>query len=364
MDAREQKAKEELRKILGRANSMPVDALMYLADIGASKIAKGVVKFADFSEQMVKDLGEDILPFMQQIYNKSIANFNIASEKITPKRLTQAEKLVNKAVNDKTISQDVADELLDLTKRLVNAAGDSKFEASMNLQVALNRLEQPTFAQMISSAHYQAMLLNPLTVMRNIIGNEVFYRVDRASKLLAVPIDIARSKLTGSNRTIVFNTGQFQWGNFINPTKDYVKGMKLGTKSGWKGVNPLGINTAYDIKSPAFSSQASNLGLLKKAFVSKFNPLHWTEKVLGVTMRSFDTAGYMRAYSQALREQATLRAMNEGLKGKAMREAAERYFLQADDNMIAIAENYGKYAPFQATTALARGLPKQHAGLN
>jgi hypothetical protein len=364
MAKQEAEAKKRIEARRNRANSLPVDIFYDYVVIGASKIAKGTVKFSDFSEQMIKDLGEEVRPYMQQIYNKAVENFNITSEKITPTRLSQAEKIVNKAMTNKSLSQTEADELMDLTKRLVNAAGDSKYEASMNLQVVLNKLEQPTFAQMLSSTHYQAMLLNPLTVMRNIIGNEVFYRVDRASKLLAVPIDIARSKLTGGQRTIVFNTGQFQWGNFMNPTKDYGKGMKLGAKAGWKGVNPLGINTAYDIKSPAFSSEASNLGLLKKAFVSKFNPLHWTEKVLGVTMRSFDTAGYMRAYNQALREQATLKAVNEGLKGRALQNAAERYFLQADDNMVSIAEQYGKYATFQDNTALARGLTKFKDGLN
>ncbi|MDF2854234.1 MAG: hypothetical protein K0Q87_85 [Neobacillus sp.] len=364
MGKQEAEAKKRIEARRNRANSLPVDIFYDYTVIGASKIAKGAVKFADFSEQMVKELGDEIKPYMQQIYNKAVDNYNITSSKVSPKRLTQAEKIVNKAMENETLSPAAAEELMELTKRLVNATGDSKFLASMDLQVALNKLEQPTFAQMISSTHYQAMLLNPLTVMRNIIGNEVFYRVDRVSKLLAVPIDIARTSITGGKRTIVFNTGQFRWGNFMNPTKDYGKGMKLGTKAGWKGVNPLGLNTAYDIKSPAFSSLSPNLGFVKKALVSKFNPLHWTEKFLGVTMRSFDTAGYMRAYNQTLREQATLRAMNEGLKGKAMREAADQYFREADDNMIAIAEQYGKYATFQDNTALAKVLTKGKEGLN
>jgi hypothetical protein len=364
MSKQEEAAKKRIEARKSRANSLPVDIFYDYSVVGASKIAKGTVKFADFSEQMVKELGDKVKPYMQQIYNESVKNFNITSDRITSKRLTEAEKIVNKALANDSLSVSQADELLALTKQLVNAAGDSKFDAGMDLQVALNKLEQPTFAQMIASTHYQAMLLNPLTVVRNVVGNEVFYRIDRVSKLLAVPIDVARSKITGSNRTIVFNTGQFKWGNFFNPTKDFKKGMKIGTKAGWKGVNPLGLNTAYDIKSPAFSSNSQNLGLLKKALVSKFNPLKWTEKTLGVTMRSFDTAGYMRAHNQALREQATLKAMNEGLKGSTLREAAERYFREADENLMAIASDYGKYATFQDNTALARMLTGAKEGLN
>ncbi|SNX67816.1 hypothetical protein SAMN05877753_10220 [Bacillus oleivorans] len=364
MAKQEELARKRIQARRNAANSLPIDLLYDYGVIGASKIAKGTVKFTDFSEQMIREFGEEIRPYMQQIYNKAAETFNLQTEKITTKRLTQAEKVVDKAIREKTLSPDMADELLRLSKQLLDATGDAKFDASMELQAALVRLEQPTFAQMIASTHYQAMLLNPLTVIRNIIGNEVFYRIDRASKLLTVPIDAIRSKITGAKRTIVFNTGQFNWKNYFDPTRDYWKGMKMGGKAGWKGVNPLGINTAYDLRSPAFSSNAQNLGPVKKMLVSKYNPLRWTEKLLGVTMRSFDTAGYLRAYNQMLREQATLRAMNEGLKGRALREAADRYFLEADENLMAIADQYGKYATFQDNTALARGLTKVKEGAN
>jgi Mor family transcriptional regulator len=364
MSKQEMEAKKRIEARRNRANSLPVDIFYDYSVIGASKLAQGAVKFADFSEQMVKDLGEEVKPYLKQVYNEAVKTLNITTDKITPQRLTEAEKVVNKALKEKSLSPAQADELLGLTKKLVNAAGDSKFDASMDLQVVLNRLEQPSFAQMIESTRYQAMLLNPLTMIRNILGNEMFYRIDRVSKLVTVPLDAITTKMTGNQRTIVFNTGQFNWKNFLNPTKDYGKGFKIGAKAGWKGVNPLGINTAYDIKSPAFNSDAPNLGFIKKALTSRVNPLHWSEKALGVTMRSFDTAGYMRAYNQTLREQATLKAMNEGLKGKALREAADQYFREADENMMAIAQEYGKYATFQDNTSLARGMTVLKEKLN
>lgn len=351
MGKKEELARKRLKQTFGsRANSLPVDVFYDLSVIGASKIAKGTVKFADFSEIMVKEFGEQVRPYMQQIFDKAAETFNLQTDKMTTRRLTAAEKIVDKAITDKMLSVEHAEELLGLTKRLLNSSGDAKFEASMELQAALNALERPSFAQKISSAQTQAQLLNLVTMARNAIGNEVFYRIDRASKLLAVPFDMAQAKITGTQRTIVFNTGQFNWNGFFQPSKDYAQGFKTGIKAGWRGVNPLGLNTAYDIQSPAFRS--------------KFNPLHWTEKILGASLRSFDTAGFMRAYNQTLREQATLKAMNEGLKGKELREAAERYFLNADENMQEIANQYGKYATFQDNTMLANALTKAKQGMN
>jgi hypothetical protein len=91
-----------------------------------------------------------------------------------------------------------------------------------------------------------------------------------------------------------------------------------------------------------------------QAFRSKFNPLTYLEKSLGATLRSFDHAGYTRAYNNTIRELATLRAMNEGLKGSEKAGAVARYMREADENMKQLADEYGKYATFQDNTALSK----------
>lgn len=341
MSKREEVAKERLKKALNRANSLPVDVFYDLSIIGASKIAKGTVKFTDFTEQMVKEFGEEVRPYMRQIWDKAAETFNLQSEAMSSKRLSEVEKIVNKATKDKTLSPEDAQAVQKYLTDYLRLTGDAKLEASMNLQTTLQLLERPSFAQRISTTQTIAQLLNPKTIVRNAVGNELFYRVEQMNKLVATPIDIAKSKLTGSKRTITFRThnqGQY-WRNWMT-----------GLKAGWKGVNPMGLQTMYDLGPQAFRS--------------KWNPMTYLEKTLGATLRSFDNAGYMRAYNKTIGEMATLRAMNEGLKGKALKEAVAKYIREADENMMHIADSYSKYATFQDSTVLANLLTKAKKGLN
>jgi hypothetical protein len=355
LNSAEEAAKQRLKQKMNRANSLPVDIFYDLTIIGASKIAKGTIKLADFTEEMAKEFGDHIRPYINQIYDKSVETFNLQSESMSPKRLSEVEKITNKALKDKNLSEDEAEIIREFASRIGKMSGDAKLESSMELQSILQGLERPTFGQMISTTQTIAMLLNPKTIVRNALGNEMFYRIEQMNKFLATPIDIARSKITGKERTITFisnNQGQY-WSNFLS-----------GAKAGWKGQNPMGLTTAYDLGSPAFSSNAQNLNPLQKVMVSKANPLKWLEKSLGATLRSFDNAGYMRAYNKTIGEMATLRAINEGLKGDAKKQAIQQYIREADENMVKIADQYAKYATFQDNTALSTLLTKGKQGLN
>jgi hypothetical protein len=341
MTKREDVAREELKKIFGRANSLPVDAFYHLSVIGASKIAKGTIKLADFTEEMVKEFGEHIRPYMQQIYNKASETFNLQSESMTRQRLSEVEKITNKALKDKNLSVDEVESIKEFAQRVGQMSGDAKLESSMELQTILQTLERPTFGQKLSTAQTIAQLLNPKTMVRNALGNEMFYRIERMNKLLATPVDIARSKLTGGERTVTFKT---------NNQGQYWKNWLTGAKAGWKGVNPMGLTTAYDLGPQAFRS--------------KWNPLTYFEKSLGATLRSFDHAGYMRAYNNTLGEIATLKAVNQGLTGQAKKEAIAQFIREADENMIQLADKYGKYSTFQDNTALSTGLQKVKRTMN
>jgi hypothetical protein len=341
MSKKEDVARKELQKIFGRANSLPVDAFYHLSVIGASKIAKGTVKLTDFTEEMAKEFGDTVRPYAKQIYNKAVETFNLQSESMTQKRLSEVEKITNKALKDKKISVEEADSIKEFARQVGAMSGDAKLEHSMELQSILQALERPTFGQKLSAAQTIAQLLNPKTVVRNALGNEMFYRVEQINKLLATPIDIARSKITGGERTITFvrnKQGQY-WRNWLT-----------GAKAGWKGVNPMGLQTQYDLGPQAFRA--------------KWNPLTYLEKSLGATLRSFDHAGYMRAYNGTLEELAKLRAINEGLTGTAKTEAIQRYMREADENALQIADEYGKYATFQDNTTLSTALTKVKKGMN
>lgn len=50
---------------------LPADDLADLAIVGASRIAKGAIRFSDWSVQMIKDFGERIRPYLADIFRKS-----------------------------------------------------------------------------------------------------------------------------------------------------------------------------------------------------------------------------------------------------------------------------------------------------
>ncbi|WP_042124886.1 hypothetical protein [Paenibacillus sp. FSL R5-0345] len=339
LDKQEEAAKARLRAKGMRVSSTPIDIWADYAVIGAAKMGRGIVKFADWSEQMVKDLGEDIRPYLNNLYEKSTEAFNLSSKKVSAKSVSAAEKLTQKVIKTKELSEQEADSLLRLVTQVDNLSGEAKRVASQDLQVILQSLDNPSIGKKISSIQTQAQLLNPKTQVRNVLGNELFYRLERISKYVSTPIDIARSKLTGSKREVTFRThnqGKY-WENFIN-----------GGNAGWRGVNINGIETQYDLASPAFKS--------------KYNPLRYTEKALGAALRSFDNAAYSRAMNKTLGELGTLDAINNGVKPS--KEYVQDFIRNADENIMKIAQDYGKYVTFQDNNLISQGFTKFKRGLN
>lgn len=266
---------------------------------------------------------------------------------------SMAEKVAKSYIRKNEGRLDPADikMITDLASEVSALSGKAQQEASQDLQAVLNNLERSSIARKLSSAQYLTMLLNPKTQIRNIVGNELMYRLERMSRILATPIDIAYSKITGKDRTITFRRGPEIWSNFFTPTKDYIQGLITGAKAGWRGVNPEGIQSKYDIGGPAFRS--------------KLNPLTYLEKTLGATLKGFDYASYNRAVNQRLNEMAYLDAINNGVKGTAnIRNHMQTYLTNLDDNISAIAKKYGDYVTLQDSNFVSQGLTGLKRWLN
>lgn len=339
LDAQEQAAKERLRAKGIRISSTPLDIWADYAVIGAAKMGKNIVKFADWSEQMVKDLGEGIRPQLSQLYESSKEAFNLTNKKISRQTISDAERLTQKIIKEKQLTGDEAESLLNIAQRVSALSGEAKRTASQDLQAILQSLDKPSFLRKIASAQTQAQLLNPKTQVRNVLGNELFYRLERINKYVSTPIDIARSKLTGSARTVTFRT---------NNQGKYWENWLKGGSAGARGVNINGLETQFDLASPAFTG--------------KYNPLKYTEKALGASLRSFDNAAYSRAVNKSLGELATLDAINSGVK--PTKEYVKNFIAKADDNVMQIADDYGKYVTFQDNNIISQGLTKFKRGLN
>lgn len=346
LDSQEEAARKRLASRRNRALSgLPVDDFYDYAVIGASKLAKGTLNFAEFSEQMIREFGQEVAPHVRPLYDKALEMVN-NEVKRTTQRLSEVEKITNKALKNGKLEASDADNLRRFALSINTMSGETKIESSQQLQSILQGLERPSLLQQISTAQTIGQLMNPKTLVRNAIGNEMFYRLERLNKFVATPIDIARSKVTGKARSVTFRTNnQAQyWNNWLR-----------GWKAGLKGVNPEGLSTQYDLHPNAFNG--------------KWNPLKHMERVLGGSLKSFDYAGYKRAVNNTIGELATLRAVNEGLIGQARKQAIEKYIREVDDNVLALADQYGKYVTFQddngvssALQALKRGLNKHSTG--
>jgi hypothetical protein len=350
LDAQEQAALERIRARKNRLSSTPFDEYADYAVVGASKLAKGAVKFADWSEQMVKEFGESIRPQLANIYNRAQDVVSSNAKRISGETISQAERIAENYVkrNEASLKPDDIQLVRNLAQKVSALSGSAKGAASQDLQAILNSFERAGIGRKVSAVQYISMLLNPVTQVRNIVGNELMYRLERLARIGATPIDWATSKLTGTDRQVTFAKGG--WDQFFAPTADYWKGLIEGGRAGWRGVNPEGLTTSYDINGQAFRS--------------KLNPLTYLEKTLGAVMKGFDYASFNRASNQRLREMAYLDAVNKGLKGSEIRQHMDRYAANLDDNIAAIAKDYGKYVTLQDDTTLSRALSSFKRGAN
>lgn len=234
-----------------------------------------------------------------------------------------------------TLTPDIAEKIKGLTDALQNAGDEAaRWEAMAELKAFLQSLKSSSLLRKISAAQIVAQLLNPKTQIRNILGNELFYRLERINKFIATPIDWAKTKLTGKPRQVTFSTGG-QGG--------FWEGFLKGWSAGWKGVSPHGLETQFDIgKGLAFNPQGNPAERV----------MSFLERALRATMHGFDYAAYNRAYKQTLGEMAVLRAMNEGKK--LTKELIEQYMKEADANLMDIADQYVKYVTFQDDNVISR----------
>lgn len=53
-------------------SGIPIDAMADLAIIATNKVSKGVTRFADFSRQMIQELGENIRPRLEKLYREAM----------------------------------------------------------------------------------------------------------------------------------------------------------------------------------------------------------------------------------------------------------------------------------------------------
>lgn len=330
LDKAEAAAKERLKARGFNLNvGLDPSVLSDFTIIGAAKIGKTGIKFIEWSGKMVEDFGEDIRPHLKRIFGKSVDLWKSEQKRARESRKLQTELngILRKLEANTDITEVELQTVKSLLEKVENFTGEAREEALYELQGFMRGFEGVTLGRRLATAQTVAQLLNPKTNIRNILGNEMFFRLERMNKYIATGFDWALSNLAGKDRTITFRTaGQ----------KGYWEGLVKGAKAGWEGHNIQNLETQFSLQGQTFES--------------KFNPLTWMEKAMGASLRGFDSAAYNRAYNKFLGEQAELHIINRKLKFKTpekRKEFIDNYMQSVDANLQEMAAEEGKYITFQ-----------------
>lgn len=339
LDAKAEKARQRLanQSNIGFAAQHKGNPAVDYAIIGAAKVAKGVVKFADFTEQMVKEYGAGVKPLINEVYHRSVNMFRREHGLPT---IEELDRVVNGAIKRNELTGEEAYRLKAWANEIGFMSDNFKVEATQDLQLALKELGSSTLGEKLSTMQTAAQLLNAVTIGRNIIGNAAQIALEKVNKVTAIPIDMTLSKLTGNERTIQFfpkNQEKF-WLNFM-----------AGTKSGWNGVSPTGTLSSYDIHPDVFS---------------KKNPLRYLSKALGATLQGFDYAAYRSAYGDVVATYAEQMGKAQGLTKEQIKKGMPELINSLDERIHELADKAGLYATFQDETLLSRGADMIKKGLN
>lgn len=114
------KIRAEIAKRQGKLTSGidPVDLALY-TELGAAYVEAGARKFADFSKQMIDDLGDEVRPHLDKIYGNVRKHFDF--DGMTPDTRTPLEEgkgvaKVGKSIQQKAIEQGLVDEFSDTAR--------------------------------------------------------------------------------------------------------------------------------------------------------------------------------------------------------------------------------------------------------
>ena len=135
----------------------------------------------------------------------------------------------------------------------------------------------------ISMLQTLAQLVNPKTVIRNILGNFVFMAAENAAQTFATGLDVMASIIT-KERTVGLPSLKGQ-------TYGFVKGAREGLQEALLGINTRQLNTKFSLPRN---------GVFHKGV------LNGLEKVLAVILQAPDRAFFEAAYVESLNTQCKL----------------------------------------------------------
>lgn len=340
LDAKAAKARERLNRArnIGFAAVNKGNPAIDYSIIGASHLAKGAVRFADFSEKLIRDYGDSVRPYLHEAYTRATRTFR--KENGLPTE-TELNRVINTAIKKNKLDKDTSYALKSMASEIgFYLDANLKKEATQDLQLVMRSLGDSTLGNKLASVQSSAMLLNAQTFLRNLGGTAQMLITEKITKMAAVPIDWAFSKFTGERTIKFFPKNQSQL------FKDYM----TGTVSGYKGVSPSGSLTSHDVYPESFKSDK--------------NPLKWLSKLTGASIQGMDYAAYQKAAGEVLATFAEQRGLAQGLSSKEIKEQMPELIKNLEQSIYDLADQAGTYSTFQDETFLSRGAQRVKQGLN
>lgn len=232
--------------------------------------------------------------------------------RLTPEGALRAAVKVADEAGTK-VTEDLAGKIKDKADEIAKLPeGNEKQELTKELLKLIASAAPASMWQKLTTLQTMAQLLNPKTIIRNLIGNAGFAGVEASKDVLGLGIDSVLSVFTGVKTKTLPNP--------VVAARGFARGLRAGVRDAMRGL-PDSTAGKFDFpKTPAFN-----------------DPVFGTlEKTMGVALRGADKAFYQMAYDSSLATQMKVS------------QAAT-----VTPEMVAKAHADGLYATFQDQTVLS-----------
>ena len=195
--------------------------------------------------------------------------------------------------------------------------------------------------QKVSTLQAMSHLLNVRTTARNLVGNEIFSKVDTINNnYMGAGIDTLMSLFTGQRTTAHRNLFKL----FGTQYRAYGKEFMVGVQDAMLGINTSDMQSKFELRSErTFGNSQSNSKVIQK-IDSGYSKL---ETLMNITMRATDRGAQAAGMIDSIEEQLLLSGLDV-----------------PTEQMLENARRLGEYRTFNDTTVLSEGFGRLKSGLN
>ena len=255
-----------------------VDVVQKLADMG-TEAGRAVQMYSIFQR---------LTPDAMMVYQQRKLNdvFNDIKQKKTGEWVEKNKEKFKLTSEDAQFIQEQVEKAQKADSEEVKQRELSKIENRINDKLP------PEAGQTIKALRRIAMLFNPKTQVRNIVGNSLIMPVNATSDFIGTQIDKAIAKKTGVRTTNYTNIADIGKG-MVKGVKDAITDYKTGTRTSESG-------SKYEFE---FGAKAFNENTNSKTLNAINNKLNGINNLLSAVMSGGDRPFYEAAYKNSLEGQ-------------------------------------------------------------